>query len=633
MQFIYSGFSWVMNLCYRFIPNYGLAIILFTLISKVVLLPVSIWVQKNSIKMVKMQPDLNFITANYYGDKDTIADEQSKLYKKYAYNPFASTIPMILQIIILMGVIEAIKSGMNDPSIDMDFLGVNLTLVPSEVGLSIVWSPILAGISAWLMCLAQNASNVLQAEQSKINQYGMMAFSVGLSLLLGWFVSIGVVIYWIASNLIAIIQLYFLNWMINPKKYVDYERLEESRKKLAEIENIGGGAKNKRSKEEIKREKTDYKKFFSIINKKLVFYSESSGFYKYFQGIIEYLLAHTNITIHYITSDPQDAIFKKAKEYPQIRPYYIGEKKLITLMMKMDADMVVMTMPDLETFHIKRSYVRKDIEYVYIPHGMDSLNLTMRTGSIDHYDTVFCTGIEQRKEIEATEQINNLPKKKLVNWGYCLLDTMRASYQNQEHVKKDSPIVLIAPSWQKDNIVDNCLDELLDNLQSTDYKIIVRPHPQHVRHQPEKMEFLKDKYSNNSNIEIQTDFSSNSTVYEADMMITDWSGIAYEYAFTTYKPVIFIDTPMKVMNPEYKKIGIEPINIWIRNEIGTVLHLDEINHSAKVITETMEDAPKYKEKISAFVNDYIYNLDCSAKAGATYIIRSLQEKSKLRNSK
>ena len=52
-------------------------------------------------------------------------------------------------------------------------------------------------------------------------------------------------------------------------------------------------------------------------------------------------------------------------------PLYIGEKKLITLMMKLDADVVVMTMPDLENYHIKRSYIRKDIEYIYIPHGMD----------------------------------------------------------------------------------------------------------------------------------------------------------------------------------------------------------------------------------------------------------------------
>lgn len=631
MQFLEQILSFVMNGIYGMVHNYGLAIILFTVVSKIILLPVSIWVQNNSIKMVKMQPDLNFITANHYGDKDTIAEEQSKLYKIHKYNPFASTIPMIIQIILLMGVIEAIKSGMQNPAIDMHFLGIDLSLVPSEVGFSAIWSPILAGLSAWIMCVAQDASNVLQSEQSKKSQYGMMAFSVGLSLILGWFVSVGVALYWIASNLLAIAQLYFLNWLINPKKYIDYARLEESKKQLADIENIGT-ATAKRSRDEIRREKEDYKKFFSIVNKKLVFYSESSGFYKYYQGIIEYLLAHTNIVIHYITSDPDDRIFEKAKEFPQIHPYYIGEKKLITLMMKMDADMVVMTMPDLENYHIKRSYVRKDVEYVYIPHGMDSLNLTMREGSVDHYDTVFCVGKEQMREIRETERVHQLPEKKLVEWGYSLLDQMREDYSKSTHEKNSQPTVLIAPSWQKDNIVDNCLDALLDNLQSTGYRIIVRPHPQHVRHQPEKMEMLKSKYATNPNIEIQTDFSSNSTVYEADMMITDWSGIAYEYAYTTYKPVVFVDTPMKVMNPQYQKIGIEPINIWIRNEIGTILHLDEINHAAQVVQNTMEHTADYHDKLEAFVNEYVYNLGCSAQVGAKYIISSLIEKSNNRKT-
>ena len=128
------------------------------------------------------------------------------------------------------------------------------------------------------------------------------------------------------------------------------------------------------------------------VNKHIVFYSESGGFYKYYRGIIAYLLDNTNIVIHYITSDPEDKIFQLEKEKDHLRAYYIGERRLITMMMKMDADMVVMTMPDLNCFHIKRSYVRDDIEYIYIPHGMDSLNLTMRTGSMNHYDTVFCVG-------------------------------------------------------------------------------------------------------------------------------------------------------------------------------------------------------------------------------------------------
>ena len=51
--------------------------------------------------------------------------------------------------------------------------------------------------------------------------------------------------------------------------------------------------------------------------------------------------------------------------------------------------------------------------------------------------------------------------------------------------------------------------------------MIVRPHPQHVRHMPEKMEGLKERYKDDTDIEIQTDFSSNSTVFEADLMITE----------------------------------------------------------------------------------------------------------------
>ena len=474
--------------------------------------------------------------------------------------------------------------------------------------------------------MAQNASNVLQAEQSKLNKYGMMAFSVGLSLYLGWFVSVGVALYWVASNLFAVVQLYLLNWAINPKDYVDYEALEQSKKELQAIGNLGGAQRKRFGDPLTKREKQDYKKFFSVVNKHVVFYSESSGFYKYFQGIIEYLLENTNIVIHYITSDPEDKIFELATSNDRIRPYYIGEKRLITLMMKMDADVVVMTMPDLENYHIKRSYIRKDIEYIYIPHGMDSLNLTMRTGSMDHYDSVFCVGKHQKEEIEKTEVAYQLPKKKLVEWGYSLLDEMRVDYAKMSHQNSEVKKILIAPSWQPDNIVDSCLEQILDNLKGKGYQITVRPHPQHVRHRGEFMEQLKVKYEQDRDVEIQTDFSSNSTVFEADLMITDWSGIAYEYAYTTQKPVLFINTPMKVMNPEYQKIDTVPLNILLREEIGCSLNLDELDQISDKVQELLDHKDDYYEKIGNFVQEYVYNHGTSAEVGAKYIIKEVQKK-------
>lgn len=630
MNMLYQVLDWVMNICYSICHNYGFAIIIFTLISKIILLPVSVWVQKNSIKMVKMQPEINFMKAKYFGDKDTIAEEQSKIFKREKYNPMASIVPLIIQIVLLMGLIGVIKNGMDNPEISMDFFGVQLSLVPSENGGWLIMSPIIAGFSAWLLCIAQNASNVLQSEQSKLNKYGTMLLSVGLSLYLGWFVAVGVALYWVASNLMAIVQLYLLNWAINPKHYVDYEELEKSKKALEELGNIGGKKRKMFGDPEAKRERADYKKFFSVVNKHIVFYSESSGFYKYYKGIIEYLLQHTNIIIHYITSDPNDAIFELSHKEDRIRPYYIGEKKLITLMMKMEADIVVMTMPDLENFHIKRSYVRKDIEYIYVPHGMDSLNMTMRTGSMDHYDTVFCVGKHQREEIEKTEQVYNLQHKHLVDWGYSLLDEMRRDYGALDNKENEQKQILIAPSWQQDNIVDSCLETILDKLQEKDYKVVVRPHPQHVRHKKEQLELLKEKYRENQNIEIQTDFSSNSTVFEADLMLTDWSGIAYEYAYTTQKPVLFINTPMKVMNPEYEKIGVVPLNISLREEIGCSLNLDELDKIGDIVDTMINSSESYHAKIGEFVNKYVYNLGHSSEVGAKYIISQLQKKAKER---
>ena len=99
----------IMLFCYNIFKNYGLAIILFTLFSKIVLLPISIWVQKNSIKMVKMQPDINKIKIKYFGDKDKIADEQAALYKKEKYNAFISLIPLFIQIFLLLGLVEVIN--------------------------------------------------------------------------------------------------------------------------------------------------------------------------------------------------------------------------------------------------------------------------------------------------------------------------------------------------------------------------------------------------------------------------------------------------------------------------------------------------------------------------------------------
>ncbi len=678
-------FGAIMGMCYSVVKNYGLSIILFTLIARVILLPINVWTHKNGLKIVHMQPEINRLHINHFGDKDAIAEGQAALYKREKYNPLASLVPLAIQIVILMGVIEVIyhpltyllhmdgecvnawlAAGNSLAGIDITansaqlkllglihqgdgaalaalvpeawqgslatlesfntrFIGVDLTWIASEMSFIFLLIPIACGLSSLFLAVMQNRLNPLQREQQSGMQWGTLAFSVTLSLYLGYFVPAGVALYWIAGNLLAVAVQILMNTLIDPRKHVDYEALEATRKELDQLNNLGKNVDPREARALRRREKADYKRFFSVVNKHLVFYSESNGFYKYFKGYIEYLLENTNLTIHYITSDPKDNIFELEKQNPHIRGYYIGEKRLITLMMKMDADVVCMTMQDLQNFHIKRSYIRDDIEYINIPHGVGSSTMTTRKGSLDHFDTLFMSGPHRKREQQQTEEVYGIPPRRLVEVGYPLIDEMRASYNAMEHQPNDPPKILIAPSWQKDNIVDSCLEPLLDGLKQRNYRIIVRPHPQEVRLKQQYMNTLKQKYEP-LGIEIQTDFSKDSPLLEADILVTDWSDICFEFSYTTLRPVLFINTEMKVRNPEYQKIKEPPLNIVVRNEMGLSLDIDQLGRAAETVDYLLAHREDYRVKIDRLVHEYLYNPDCSAPVGAEYIIHTIQDK-------
>ena len=684
MYYICLPLGYLMKWCWMLVGNYGWAIILFTLATKLVLLPLSVWIHKNTIQMVKIQPDLNFLKVNHYGDLDTIADEQGKLYKKHKYHPMLSLVPLIVQVVLLLGVVEIIYHPLsylfavdsetvnalaglygietNTSSFQLtlieaiknsapegieafasviepikefsgNFLGFNLSVIPSEVWGIYTVMPIIAGLSSFIMCWTQNMSNVLQHEQSKFNQYGMTVLSVGISLYLGIGVPAGIAWYWVAGNLLSIAQMYILNAVINPKKYVDYEALEKSRKALADIEALESGKKkDPLYKEHKAREKKDYKRFFHVVNKHLVIYSEKSGFYKYFEAIIDALLKKSNITIHYITNDPDDAIFALSEKEPRIRPYYIGLKKMIPLMMRAEADIMLMTTPDLDKFYIKRSIVKKDMEYVYVPHDMMSMHMGFREGALDAFDTIFCTGPHIVREVRATEKVYGLPEKKLVEFGYPFADKLIAAGEAERatHITGSRKEILIAPSWQEDNLLDSCIDHLINGLFCDGYHITVRPHPEYVKRYGARMQAIVDRYAHmvGDGLSFELDFTVNKSVYSSDLLITDWSGIALEFCFATRRPALFVNTAIKCMNPNWKKIDCVPTEISLRDVVGVSVDKDRLDECRSIVEDLLARADEYDVKIGKVLSEHIYNQGHAGETGADYLLKSLVEKRK-----
>ena len=615
----------IVDPCYALTGNWWAAIFLFTLITKVILFPMSLWVQWNSIVMVRVMPELNRLKVKYFGDRETIGEKQNELYKQQHYHPMLSLIPLAIQIIILFGLVDVIHSITDSGTPGTEFLG----LVPFEDG-GLSWiMPVLAGLSAVAMGFAQNRINPLQREQSRAEKNMTNGLSIGLSLILGVFVAAGMAFYWICSNLMAIAVQALANLCMRPAKYIDYADLAESRVALDELDALEADRKRKWYRRDplAAREKADYKRFFSITDKHLVFYSEGSGFYKYFKGAIGYYLQHSDGLVHYITNDPDDQIFAIAAEQPRIRPYYIGPKRCITLMMKMDADVVVTTQEDLDNYYMKRSYVKDDVEYVFMFHHMTSITLTALPHSYDHYDTLLCVGPHQVAELREQEALNDLPEKRLVEAGYDLLDEEIAAFEALDASAKDHdrPVVLVAPSWQEDNLLDLCFDDLMAGLLHRGWKVVVRPHPEYIKRYRPRWDAILARYADVPEDELyfERDFSSNETIWTSDILITDWSSITCEFSFSTGKPCIFLDTPMKVGNPDWQQFSLEPTDISLRNRIGRSFAPEQARAVGDGVAEMLAGGDEWFEAIREVRDGFIFNIGHGAEAAGEYLLSAV----------
>ncbi|MCL2247738.1 MAG: membrane protein insertase YidC [Oscillospiraceae bacterium] len=620
--------GYIIYFAYQLTGSYWLSVVVFAIIVRVVVLfPVSILAHKNSIRLLQISPRLNIIRKRYSGDKERLNEEQHELFKSEKYNPLVGVIPLVVQLILIIGIMQVMLNpmrhmhGIAEDSINFIFMGLDFRVIPS------IFSPspelimlLLSGGSAFLFCLTTNALSPGALSQSDKTNNGMTIFTVALSLYLALVLPVGVAFYWTTSNFVAIGMVLLLNVMYNPKKLAPEALAATQAEKKSPEELKKERELNKKLKA---REKQDAAKFREV-KKELVFYAITGGQYKYYKTVIEYILENSETTIHYLTSDPDDSIF--AQDNPRLIPYYAGQRKTISLMLKLDADMLVTTVPDLQSYHMKRSIVCDDIEYVYVFHAATSTHMIYREKAFDHFDTIFCVGPHHVGELRRREELAGLEKRKLIKAGYDLFDQLLLSYVPE--AKNDKPVILIAPSWHSGNILETCIEDVLDALKRHGYEIIVRPHPQFTKLFRKRLDELEEKYAENTKqgeIIFELDFGKSSSIFESDLLITDWSAIAYEFTYSTSKPCVYINTPMKVMNPNWKKYGLEPMDIALRDKIGISIDTENIQTQlSDTVKKLLDEKETYKERIHEALSEYIYHPGRSAEAGGKYIIERLK---------
>ena len=379
------------------------------------------------------------------------------------------------------------------------------------------------------------------------------------------------------------------------------------------------------------KEDNDIEKFneLDLDERSIVFYSESSVIlYPYVEEIIREL-QNRDQKVCYLTSSKDDPILKNKNE--NVRVFYIGDSELekMNFFLRLKAKMLIMTMPDLGSYHIKRSK-EFPVHYIYTFHSMNSTHMEFQKGAFDEFDSMFCVGPYQVQELRATEQLYNLKRKNLVECGYGLLDKLiklRSSFpEKKKLLKNNKKNILIAPSWGKQNLLESMGIELVKILLDAGYHVTVRPHPMTAKKSPKTIKQIKERFEKNPDFLLDTNTSSFEQLFSSYALITDWSGIGYEYAFVCERPVIYVDVPKKSHNKEYEKIGLVPFEISIRDKIGEIVPVQNIETIPERIEFLYSHGNNFENKIQKIRNDAIFNIGESGKVTASEIIRIISEK-------
>ena len=373
------------------------------------------------------------------------------------------------------------------------------------------------------------------------------------------------------------------------------------------------------------KEIAHYRRFkrLSVQDRAIVFYAEHSGYYPYFEGIIKKLTDEYDRTLCYITSDRHDPILSNSD--PRIKTFYLN-RLLPFFMAFVGCKVFVMTLTDLNKFHLKRSI--NPVHYLYVFHALVSTHMAYRYGAFDHYDCILCTGPHQVKEIRQHEKLNNLPPKTLVEAGYYRLERIYQDYQEyvrQKPSQPDKEIILIAPSWGADNVLESCGEELVGLLLREGYQVVVRPHPETVKRSPGLIAQLTTKFGKSPNFTLEKSVATHDSLLRADVLICDCSGVALEYALGTERPVLFLDVPVKIKNEKYRDLSIEPLELATRTKIGVIVKPEELATVPTVISQLVSAAPRYKNAIIKLREQYLFHFGKSAEIGANYVQRLISQ--------
>lgn len=324
--------------------------------------------------------------------------------------------------------------------------------------------------------------------------------------------------------------------------------------------------------------------------KPYVIYNEGNQYWNTFKPVVEEFEAR-KIPLEYLTSSKTDPVFDQ--KYNYVKAEFIGEGNSAFAKLNMlSAGVVLMTTPGLQVYQLKRS---KNVKhYSHVLH-MPNDATTYRLFGLDFFDSVLLTGDYQATDLRYLEEKRGINKKELVTVGCPYLDVYKQNIAEIPAEENHPFTVLVSPSWGDVGILKKYGEKLLDPLSKTGWRIIVRPHPQSKKSEAEMLEHLTERYKDNLNVVWDYERQNIFSLKKADIMISDFSGIIFDYTFLCDKPVMYVNAGIDLR--PYDAYDLDGKELWqysVLRKFGTELKEEQFANIKEVI-QSVSDSKELEE--------------------------------------
>ena len=243
---------------------------------------------------------------------------------------------------------------------------------------------------------------------------------------------------------------------------------------------------------------------------------------------------------------------------------------------------------------------------------------------IDYYDAVLLSGEYQANQIKELEQLRGLPEKELVMVGIPYMDEMAKRFAEDQVEPQKTKTVLLAPSWGQSAILSRFGSRVIRELLSTDHHIIIRPHPQSIKSEKEMLERLMAEFPDSDRLEWNYDNDNYEVLKKSDIMISDFSGVLFEFSLVYDKPVIYANTEFDKSPYDAWWLDEEPWTFSALPRLGMELKEENIGELAAIIDDCLYD-PAFSEKRQELRDETWVNFGHGAEAVADYLVQKYHE--------